>query len=270
MNTPLLKPSAVPAGNRPKSQRRVIVCAGTGCVANGAYQVIAAFQEQIKAAGINVITEFKPEAAPGTLRLNQSGCQGFCQMGPLVTILPDAILYTKVKVGDVAEIVAQTLVVGQVVDRLLYVDPGTKKHCHGIRDIPFYQRQQRFVLSECGTIDPEEIREYIHHGGYAAAKKAFHGMTPEQIVQEITKAGLRGRGGGGFPTGRKWEAARIQPGREHAACPLCIGLHQFPGGLILDVLIGLVGQRTNRARDDREIARFISLGNCRLSRANLA
>jgi NADH-quinone oxidoreductase subunit F len=212
MNTPLLKPSAVPAGNRPKSQRRVIVCAGTGCVANGAYQVIAAFQEQIKAAGINVITEFKPEAAPGTLRLNQSGCQGFCQMGPLVTILPDAILYTKVKVGDVAEIVAQTLVGGQVVDRLLYVDPGTKKHCHGIRDIPFYQRQQRFVLSECGTIDPEEIREYIHHGGYAAAKKAFHGMTPEQIVQEITKAGLRGRGGGGFPTGRKWEAARIQPG----------------------------------------------------------
>src|ERR1035437_8023321 len=108
MNTPLLKPSAAPAGNRPQPQRRVIGCAGTGCVANGAYQVIAAFQEQIKAAGINVITEFKPEAAPDTLRLNQSGCQGFCQMGPLVTILPDAILYTKVKAGDVAEIVAQT------------------------------------------------------------------------------------------------------------------------------------------------------------------
>ncbi len=128
----------------------------------------------------------------------------------LVTVLPDEILYNKVKVGDVAEIVRETLVGGKVVDRLLYVDPATKKHCQGIQDIPFYQRQQRFVLKECGTIDPEDIHEYLHHGGYAAAKKAVLSMTPEQIVQEITKSGLRGRGGGGFPTGRKWEAARVQ------------------------------------------------------------
>ena len=197
------------AGNGTKPQRRVIVCAGTGCVANGAYQVITAFQEQIQAAGISVTTEFKPEPTHA-LRLNKSGCQGFCQMGPLVTVLPDEILYNKVKVGDVAEIVRETLVGGKVVDRLLYVDPATKQHCQGIQDIPFYQRQQRFVLKECGTIDPEDIHEYLHHGGYAAAKKAVLSMTPEQIVQEITKSGLRGRGGGGFPTGRKWEAARVQ------------------------------------------------------------
>lgn len=193
-----------------KTQRRVVVCAGTGCVANGAYAVITAFEELIKAAGIRVTTEFKPEGSSHDLRLNKSGCQGFCQMGPLVTILPEGILYNKVKVEDVPEIVSTTLVEGQVVDRLLYVDPATKKHCKGIDDIPFYQRQRRFVLRDCGTIDPEVIQEYLHHGGYAAARKAFLELSPEQIVQEVTRAGLRGRGGGGFPTGRKWEAARIQ------------------------------------------------------------
>ncbi|MEI6074327.1 MAG: NADH-ubiquinone oxidoreductase-F iron-sulfur binding region domain-containing protein [Verrucomicrobiota bacterium] len=198
------------AGNGSKTQRRVIVCAGTGCVANGAYQVITSFKEQIAAAGISVTTEFKAEESSHDLRLNKSGCQGFCQMGPLVTILPDQILYNKVTIADVDDIVRQTLVGGKVVDRLLYVDPTTRKPCQGIQDIPFYQRQQRFVLKECGVIDPESILEYLHHGGYAAAKKAILQMTQVEIVQEITRSGLRGRGGGGFPTGRKWEAARTQ------------------------------------------------------------
>jgi NADH-quinone oxidoreductase subunit F len=171
--------------------------------------VYEAFGKQIKAAGINVVTEFRPEKKD-EMRLNQSGCQGFCQMGPLVTILPEGLLYTKVKEADVAEIIAKTLVAGEVVERLLYVDPSTKKRCRGTADIPFYQRQQRFVLSECGTIDPECIKEYIAEGGYTAAQKAYLQMTPEQICQEVTKSGLRGRGGGGFPTGRKWEAARAQ------------------------------------------------------------
>jgi NADH-quinone oxidoreductase subunit F len=191
-------------------QRRVIVCAGTGCVASGAYDVFQAFAEQIKAAGINVVTEFRPEENRHDLRLNRSGCQGFCQMGPLVTLLPEGLLYNKVKVADVAEIVAQSLVAGKPVERLLYVDPATRKRCRGVEEIPFYQRQQRFVLRECGTIDPECIEEYIHHSGYAAARKAYLEMTQEQICQEVTKSGLRGRGGGGFPTGRKWEAARAQ------------------------------------------------------------
>ena len=117
------------AGNGGKTQRRVIVCAGTGCVANGAYQVITAFNDQIAAAGISITTEFKAEQSSHDLRLNKSGCQGFCQMGPLVTILPDEILYNKVKVEDVEEIVRETLGGGKVIDRLLYVDPATKKHC---------------------------------------------------------------------------------------------------------------------------------------------
>jgi NADH-quinone oxidoreductase subunit F len=190
--------------------RRVIVCAGTGCVASGAYGVFQAFAEQLPPAGIPVTVEFKPEDKSDALRLNKSGCQGFCQMGPLVTILPEGILYNRVKAADVAEIIAKTLVKGELVDRLLYVDPATKKHCKGTEEIPFYQRQQRFVLSNCGTIDPECIKEYAHTGGYEAARKAYTQMTPEQICQEVTKAGLRGRGGGGFPTGRKWEAARAQ------------------------------------------------------------
>ena len=194
--------------------RRVVVCAGTGCIANGSMKVFEKLKAEIAAAGLNVVLELRPEAAVSDMRVSKSGCQGFCQMGPLVTMLPEEILYKKVKVEDVAEIVSQTLVGGKVVDRLLYVDPATKKHCRGINDIPFYQRQQRFVLKECGTIDPENIQEYMHHGGYAAAKKAFLQMTPEQIVQEITKSGLRGRGGGGFPTGRKWEAARGAEERE--------------------------------------------------------
>lgn len=197
-------------GNGTSAQRRVIVCAGTGCVANGAYNVFNAFVEQIKAAGIPVTTEFKADEHDHNLRLNKSGCQGFCQMGPLITVLPENILYTKVKVEDVAEIISSTLQQGKLVERLLYVDPAKKKSCRGIDDIPFYQRQQRFVLRECGTIDPESIQEYVQHGGYAAARKAILQMTPEQIVQEVTMSGLRGRGGGGFPTGRKWEAARVQ------------------------------------------------------------
>jgi NADH-quinone oxidoreductase subunit F len=210
MSTRTLKISDSAKGNGENTQRRVIVCAGTGCVANGSYEVVQAFTEQIAAAGICVTTEFKPEQTGHDLRLNKSGCQGFCQMGPLVTILPDGILYNKVKAADVSEIVTKTLVGGEVVDRLLYVDPTTKKQCKGIDDIPFYQRQQRFVLKECGVIDPEDIQEYLFYGGYRAAKKAILEMTPEQIVSEILKSGLRGRGGGGFPTGRKWEAARIQ------------------------------------------------------------
>jgi NADH-quinone oxidoreductase subunit F len=198
-------------GHAPHSQRRVVVCAGTGCVASGAYAVFQAFADQVQAAGLRVTTEFRPEANGHDLRLNKSGCQGFCQMGPLVTVLPEGILYNKVKVQDVPEIVSETLTRNQPVQRLLFVDPATRKRCIGVDEIPFYQRQKRFVLRDCGTIDPESIEEYVHHGGYQAARKALTLLTPEQLCQEVAKSGLRGRGGGGFPTGRKWEAARAQP-----------------------------------------------------------
>ena len=196
-------------GSGKAAARRVVICAGTGCVANGAMAVVEAFAAQIAAAGIPVTVEFKNEGHAG-IAVTKSGCQGFCQMGPLVTVLPEGILYTCVKAADVSAIVQTTLVEGKLVERLLYADPRTGQHCRGTEDIPFYARQQRFVLKECGTIDPESLPEYLAHGGYEAARKAYCTMTPEQICQEVGKSGLRGRGGGGFPTGRKWDAARVQ------------------------------------------------------------
>jgi NADH-quinone oxidoreductase subunit F len=200
--------------------RRVIICAGTGCVAGGAMRVYHAFAEKIAAAGLPVVTQLKPEQSPADgIHLSHSGCQGFCQMGPLVTVEPDGILYTKVKVDDVDEIILRTLVEHAVVERLLYADPAGESHCRGQAEIPFYVRQQRNVLKECGRIDPEDIREYIHHGGYKAARRAFCEMTPEAVCEEVSHAGLRGRGGGGFPTGRKWELTRKQPaGKKYIVC----------------------------------------------------
>ncbi len=210
--------------------RRVIICAGTGCMANGAMDVFEEFQQEMAGAGLNVILELKPEAGDHDVRLSKSGCQGFCQMGPLVSVIPDGILYTKVRPEDVAEIVRETLVSGQAVDRLLYKDPATRKHCRGHEDNPFYARQNRRVLQECGYLDPEDIHEYILHGGYSAAKKAFLEMEPEAICKTILESGLRGRGGGGFPTGRKWEAARAQKSAKKYV--ICNGDEGDPGAFM--------------------------------------
>jgi NADH-quinone oxidoreductase subunit F len=196
--------------------RRVIVCGGTGCIANGAMKVYEALRETIAAAGLNVVTELRKEtaeAAPdGLVHLSKSGCQGFCQMGPLVTIQPEGILYCKVGVADVKDIVESTLRRNEAVERLLYVDPRNGGSCRGPGDMPFYKRQNRLTLKQCGLIDPEDIAEYIAEGGYAMAEKAFTAMTPRAVCEEISFAGLRGRGGGGFPTGRKWELTLAQPG----------------------------------------------------------
>ncbi len=210
--------------------RRVIVCAGTGCMANGAMDVVARFKQEMAGSGLNVILELKAEAGDHDVRLSKSGCQGFCQMGPLVSVVPDGILYTKVRAEDVPEIVEQTLVGGQVVERLLYKDPSTRKSCRGLEDNPFYARQNRRVLHECGFLDPEDIREYILHGGYSAAQKAYLEMEPEEIVKTILDSGLRGRGGGGFPTGRKWEAARVQKSEKKYI--ICNGDEGDPGAFM--------------------------------------
>ncbi|MGE5707864.1 MAG: NADH-ubiquinone oxidoreductase-F iron-sulfur binding region domain-containing protein [Bacteroidota bacterium] len=198
--------------------RRIVICAGTGCVANGALKVHQALVDAIPLAGLNVVTELVSEES-GEIHVSKSGCHGFCQMGPLMLIQPDNILYTKVKPSDVAEIVETTLKKGEVIDRLLYQDPRTGEHCKGAEEIPFYNRQHRFALKECGHIDPEDIREYIAKGGYDAARRAFTEMKGKDICEEILHSGLRGRGGGGFPTGRKWEMARIQPeGKKYIIC----------------------------------------------------
>ena len=212
------------------AMRRVILCAGTGCMANGAMNVFERFRKEIDRAGLHVVLELRPEAGDRDVRLSKSGCQGFCQMGPLVTVIPDGILYTKVSVNDVTEIVDQTLMSGEVVSRLLYKDPATRRACRGIEDNPFYARQDRRVLRECGFLDPEDIHEFILHGGYSAAKKAFLEMSPEEICKQISESGLRGRGGGGFPTGRKWEAARVQKAAKKYV--ICNGDEGDPGAFM--------------------------------------
>ena len=199
-------------------------------MANGSLKVFHALKQEMVAAGLNVVLEFRPEGNGGGIRVSESGCQGFCQMGPLVTVLPEGILYNKVKPEDVKEIVETTLVNHQPVTRLLYLDPQTRKRCTGPSDIPFYQRQTRFVLKECGLMIPEDITEYKAGGGYDSARKAYLEMEPQAICELILQSGLRGRGGGGFPTGRKWEAARIQNSAKKYV--ICNGDEGDPGAFM--------------------------------------
>ena len=155
MEGPIQDSAKAPGSEAASGLRRVIVCAGTGCVANGSKRVLDALEKQMAAAGLNVVLEFKPEGHGDGVRLSHSGCQGFCQMGPLVTILPENILYTKVTEEDVPDIVGLTLLKGEPVERLLYVEPRSREKCLGPDQIPFYQRQSRDVLKECGFIDPD-------------------------------------------------------------------------------------------------------------------
>ena len=209
-------------------KRRVVICAGTGCVANGSLKVFEEFSAQAKAARLELTVELKPEAKG--IFVSHSGCQGFCQMGPLVTILPDNIMYTKVAPADVAEIVSETLAAGRVVDRLLYVNPADGARCRGAGEIPFYKKQHRFVLKECGLIDPEDLDEYVSRGGYASARKTYLDMTPAEVCTELITSGLRGRGGGGFPTGKKWEFTRVEPGPKKYV--ICNGDEGDPGAFM--------------------------------------
>ncbi len=209
--------------------RRVIICAGTGCVANGSLKVFDAFTRLAAERGLKVSVELREESDHSTY-FSKSGCQGFCQMGPLVTILPEGWLYTKVKESDVEECVTRTLVQGEIIERLLYVDRKNHKPCAGVADIPFYQKQFRFVLKECGKLNPEDIREYIARDGYKAARRACLDMTPEEVCQNILQAGLRGRGGGGFPTGKKWDLTRVQTKKKKYV--ICNGDEGDPGAFM--------------------------------------
>jgi NADH-quinone oxidoreductase subunit F len=188
-------------------KRRVIICAGTACVANGALRVRQALQDAALRYDLPIQTELDLHEKPKKdLYLSKSGCQGFCQMGPLVTIWPDNILYTRVRVEDVGEIVERTLLRGEVIGRLLYTEPKTGLKCQNTDEIPFYKKQKRFVLKHCGYINPEDIHEYLAVGGYEAALTACF-MSSGDICQQYIASGLRGRGGGGFLAGKKWEMA---------------------------------------------------------------
>ncbi|MFW5688839.1 MAG: NADH-ubiquinone oxidoreductase-F iron-sulfur binding region domain-containing protein [Spirochaetota bacterium] len=204
---------------RARVTKRVIVCAGTGCLANGSELVYQRIRSAAEARGLDVQVTLRLEGtsaaaagvapAAATTLLSKSGCQGFCQVGPLVTIEPDGVLYGHVKPEDAEEIVETSLAGDGVVERLLYVDPKTGERKHGHREIDFYAKQTRTLLGACGTSDPEDINEYISRDGYLAARRAL-ATEPALVCAEIKESGLRGRGGGGFPTGRKWELALRQ------------------------------------------------------------
>jgi NADH-quinone oxidoreductase subunit F len=210
-------------------KHRVIICAGTGCMANGAMDVYAALVDELGKRQLDVAVELQEEKEHDVY-VSKSGCQGFCQMGPLVTVEPEGILYVKVRPADIEEIVTTTFVNHSVVQRLVYKNPadGQSYACH--KDVPFYMRQNRYVLGECGLLHPEDINEYISHSGYEAARRAFCQMTSEQVCQEIVASGLRGRGGGGFPTGKKWELTRVQP--EPKKYVICNGDEGDPGAFM--------------------------------------
>ena len=194
---------------------RVVICGGTGCIAGGSLKVYEAFQREMEKRKIGFCLQITKDCHENYLSL--SGCRGFCAMGPLVSV--GDIFYTKVKPEDVPEIVEKTLMKGEVIDRLLYHNPANNQKAKTVADIPFYAKQERILLHDCGRINPEDINEYIAHGGYAQAKRAFTEMTDEEVCKEMITSGLRGRGGGGFPTGRKWDLTRVEPGpKKYVIC----------------------------------------------------
>ncbi len=178
----------------------ITLCSGTACVASGCLNVSLAFENELSKQGLEAEIQFK-----------RTGCHGFCERGPLVVIYPEEICYTQVKPEDVPEIVKSTKE-NKVVERLLYVDPVTGKKIKREPDIPFYKNQQRLVFGPNRWIDPRSIEDYLFVGGYSALSKALFKMSPEQVLDEVNKADLRGRGGGGFPAGKKWEETRNAPG----------------------------------------------------------
>lgn len=185
----------------------VLICGGTACCSGGGDKIADAFKSRLAEAGL-----------AEKVQVVATGCLGFCEQGPIVKILPQGTFYVQVQEKDVAEIISEHLVKGRVVERLCY-DPEQAKLLVSEANIPFYQKQYRIVLRNCGVIDPEKIDDYIARDGYKAIEKVLFEMTPEQVVDEILKSGLRGRGGAGFPTGLKWRFAQQQPkGQKYMVC----------------------------------------------------
>jgi NADH-quinone oxidoreductase subunit F len=179
----------------------ISICAGAGCIASGASEVIATFKAEIEKEGLKT----------DVVDTKETGCPGFCERGPIVVIYPEEICYLQVTPEDVPEIISQTIKKKQVVDRLLYVDPTTGESAIRESDIPFYSNQERNIIGNNIHIDPKRIDDYLALGGYSALVKVLSGMTAEEVVEEVKKSNIRGRGGGGFPAGRKWEGSRNAP-----------------------------------------------------------
>ena len=175
----------------------VLICGGTGCHSSNSHEVVTAMQGEVARRGL-----------ADEVRVVPTGCRGFCSMGPVMMIYPEGILYCQVQASDAAEVVEETLLKGRTVARLAYEEPIEHKALPLYHDIPFYGKQIRIALRNCGLIDPESIDEYIARDGYAALGKVLNEMSPEDVLREMKDSGLRGRGGAGFLTGLKWEFAR--------------------------------------------------------------
>jgi len=181
----------------------IAVCAGSGCLASANDGLLEAFEAEVKRQGLETAVDIRA-----------TGCHGFCEKGPTTVIYPEEICYVEVSPADVPEIVSETVLGKKVLERLLYTDPRTGEKATRQSQIPFYSRQKRLLLGNSTRIDPRSIDDYLALDGYAALSKALFVMSPEQVLAEIKKANLRGRGGGGFPAGAKWETARNAPGDE--------------------------------------------------------
>jgi NADH:ubiquinone oxidoreductase subunit F (NADH-binding)/(2Fe-2S) ferredoxin len=184
-----------------ETRRRIRVCDGTGCRALGSRRVLDLLRETLREAGLS-----------GEIEVVPTGCPGFCELGPLVTIDPQNIAYNRVSVDDVPVLVAKTIAQSEIIDGLLFVDPVTGQSIIHEGELPFYAKQMRRVLELNGQIDPSRIEDYIAHDGYAALSKALYEMTPEEVIDGVKASGLRGRGGAGFNTGVKWRFCRDAPG----------------------------------------------------------
>ena len=180
----------------------VLVCGGTGCTSSGSQAIREKLAEELKIQGLDE-----------EVKIVQTGCFGLCALGPIMIIYPEGTFYSRVTPEDIHEIVSEHLLKGRIVERLVYNETG---NTHGeeeavaasLNETAFYKKQKRVALRNCGVINPEQIDEYIAMDGYFALAKVLKEMTPEEVIQTISASGLRGRGGGGFPTGRKWQFAR--------------------------------------------------------------
>ena len=187
--------------------RHIVLCGGTGCLSAHSTEIMERFKELLKEKGIE-----------NKATVNQVGCFGFCSQGPFVKIYPEDTLYKMVKIEDVDEIVEKDLIGGEIVDRLLYVDPKTSEKVTKQEDILFYKKQRRVALNGCGVINPEDINEAIGMGAFQGIKRALT-MSQQEVIDEVLASGLRGRGGGGFPTGRKWQfALNVEADQKYVVC----------------------------------------------------
>jgi len=188
-------------------KRHIVLCGGTGCLSSNSKEIMEKFNELLAAKGLT-----------DKATVNQVGCFGFCSQGPFVKIYPEDTLYRMVSIDDVEEIIDTDIVGGQIVERLLYVDPASKEKITKQDDITFYKKQRRVALHGCGVINPEDIDEAIGMGAFQGLKKALS-MTQQEVIDEVLASGLRGRGGGGFPTGRKWQFAyNVEADQKYVVC----------------------------------------------------